>query len=96
MEDMLKKAIRERRVISFDYEGRQRIACPTKIGTLHNNNYAIEGYQIGGYSKSRSMPPWRLFTVNGIRNLQLGGNFTSVGREYRRTDSRFDSIEERI
>jgi hypothetical protein len=96
MEDTLKKAIRERHIISFEYEGRSRIVCPTKIGTLHNNNYAIEGYQIGGYSKTGRPPQWRLYTVNGIRNIKVGNGFNSVGREYKRTDKRFDSIEERI
>lgn len=96
MEDMLKKAIRNRQVISFEYEGKTRIVYPTKIGTLHNNNYAIEGYQVGGFSKSGKMPPWRLYTVGEIKNLQLGTNFTSVGKEYKRTDKRFDSIDERI
>lgn len=61
------KAIKERRMIEFSYEGLLRIVIPTAHGRhVDTENLVLRGYQIGGFSSSRPLPVWSLFRQDSI------------------------------
>jgi predicted DNA-binding transcriptional regulator YafY len=70
MIDELIRAIRERRVVEFDYERRHRVVEPHTLGILDGAEQLL-GYQLGGESSSGPLPDWRRFRVRAIENLQL-------------------------
>ena len=70
MIDQLILAIRERRVVEFDYQRRHRVVEPHTLGVL-NEVEELLGYQIGGESGSGPLPDWRRFRVRAIENLEL-------------------------
>ena len=70
MIDELAQAIRERRVVEFDYQRRHRVVEPHTLGVLDGVEELL-GYQTGGESRSGGVPDWRRFRVRAIQNLQL-------------------------
>ena len=63
-------AIRDRRVIEFDYDGHHRIVQPAAAGPhATTGNLVLRGYQVGGTSSSGSVPGWRLFELTDISRL---------------------------
>lgn len=72
------RAIRERRIVEFDYDGHRRVAEPHTLGVVHGDLQLL-AYQIAGSSRSGKLPEWRRFHVNRISDLLL-------------TDTRFSGI----
>jgi predicted DNA-binding transcriptional regulator YafY len=70
MIDELIRAIRERRVVEFEYERRHRVVEPHTLGVLDGVEELL-GYQIGGESSSGRLPDWRRFRVRAITNLRI-------------------------
>lgn len=66
----LSDAIADRRVVTFVYDGHLRVVHPATLG-LHvsTGRLSLRGYQVGGTSRSRSVPLWDLFTVAKIEGL---------------------------
>jgi hypothetical protein len=65
-------AIRERKVITFSYDGHPRTAIPTAIGPhVSTRNDVFRGYQIAGTSKTRAVPLWDLFLVDRVLDLRV-------------------------
>lgn len=68
--DRICEAIRENKVVEFFYDGHRRVIVPVQLGlAADNGNIILIGYQIGGYSESGEMPPWRRFETYKIRNF---------------------------
>lgn len=79
---MICEAIRGNRIIEFFYDGHRRVIEPLSLGyAADNGNTIVVGYQIGGYTESKVMPPWRRFETYKIRNLVIRGECTAVERE---------------
>ncbi|MBL4708430.1 MAG: hypothetical protein JKY48_08345 [Flavobacteriales bacterium] len=72
MEELLCKAIKERNVITFSYDGHLREVEPFTLG-IHKDtgNVSLSAWWIGGHSHSRSFPHWRLYTVSLMSNLEI-------------------------
>ena len=69
-ETWLCEAIQGRRVVSLWYDGGMRECAPFAIGKTTAGNVAVRCWQLSGFSKSAEpMPGWRLFRVDGIKNL---------------------------
>lgn len=68
--DTIRDAIRNKRIIEFDYDGHHRIAEPHVHG-ISNGTYELHTYQIGGGSKSGGIPDWRRMKVDDIKNLRV-------------------------
>jgi hypothetical protein len=81
-------AIQGRRLLSFTYEGHQRVVIPAAHGTLKTTgNAVVRGYQIRGTSSSGSEPQWRLFLVDEMIGLQvLQETFGANPPQYSRGD----------
>ena len=72
MQDIIADAIENRWVIQFIYEGQLRIVEPFVLG-LHKDtgNLVLRSYRVGGYSKSKKSPPWRLFKIAPVSYTHL-------------------------
>lgn len=68
MNQQIIKAIREKKIIKFDYQGYPRVAEPHVYG--HNQGVdQLLVYQIRGGSSSGILPDWRRVDVGGMINL---------------------------
>lgn len=87
-------SIDERRVISFVYDGLERVVQPATLGISTAGNLTLRACQIGGQSSRGVVPDWRLFTVAKITHPAIAGeaftDFTMSG--YTKGDSGFASI----
>lgn len=70
MNDLIRTAIAEKRIIEFDYDGYHRIAEPHIYGVLNGINELLT-FQLRGGSSSGGIPDWRRFKLQGISNLKL-------------------------
>jgi len=61
-------AIREKRLIEFDYAGHHRVAEPHIYGSHHGVDQLLV-YQVAGSSSSGGLPQWRRVDVHGMSGL---------------------------
>ncbi len=64
-------AIRELRLLEFDYRGYHRIAAPYCHGTSALINEVVRAIQVGGASRSGHFGSGKLWIVDEMRNLRL-------------------------
>lgn len=72
MDDEIVRAIKEKRLVSFQYHGYQRVAEPHIFGR-NNGIKQILVFQVSGGSKSGKLPNWRrvdLPEITGFTVLQ--------------------------
>ena len=95
MEELICKAINERKVISFIYDGHRREVEPFTLG-IHKDtsNVSLSAWWIGGFSKSNSTNPrWRLYSVESISGLEITSSIASNYQNgYNPDDKRMSSI----
>ncbi|OQS45193.1 hypothetical protein B0T49_21805 [Chromobacterium violaceum] len=76
-EHLICKAILEKRVLAFYYDGHYRTVEPHAYGTSKGGLYLL-GYQLTGKSRSGQSLGWRQFKVDHIAYMQiLTDGFTS-------------------
>jgi hypothetical protein len=63
------KAIRERRIVRFHYEGGNRTVEPYAYGTTASGEECLAGYQTGGYSTRSELSGWWFYEVSKIEGL---------------------------
>lgn len=72
MHEELIRAVNERRVIQFVYQGRPRIVEPHAYGVVASTgDTALHAYQTQGESASGTPPGWRTFAVAKIERLRV-------------------------
>lgn len=69
LEDRLRAALRERRVVRFRYRGLVRWVQPHALGRFRNGRNALLGWQTSGGSRSTPPPGWRAFLLAAIEDL---------------------------
>jgi WYL domain len=69
MDQLLREAIRTRRLIRFRYKDQERIAEPHDYG-IQNGIVRLFCYQVAGYSSGR-LPGWRLVNVSEMRDCKI-------------------------
>ncbi len=70
MNQQIVKAIREKKVIEFDYQGYHRVAEPHVYGQNHGVDQLLV-FQIGGGSSSGNLPDWRRVDIHEMTNLLI-------------------------
>ena len=89
---MLARAIRERRVVGFLYNGRQRTVEPQCLGIGTRETALLRGHQTAGGTQ-----PEPLFDVVKIQALALlDRTFETTGPSYKRDDSAMVRIIEQL
>jgi predicted DNA-binding transcriptional regulator YafY len=69
MDDLIKQAISQKRLIDFSYHNQHRIAEPHILGMLKGVTQVLI-YQVDGESSNR-LPDWRRVNVDEILNLKI-------------------------
>ena len=98
--DLLLKAIHERKLISFEYQGKARVAEPHDYG-IQNGVERLLCYQVGGASSSGRLPSWRLIEVAEMEKLKITnrkfpGNRAAPSGQHHRWDVVFDRVGESV
>lgn len=94
MDSILADAIRDHRILVFDYHNFQRRVEPHTYGiSIDSGEEMLSGFQTAGGSISGGIPDWRLFRVVEMANLQiLDDVFTATRPGYNPNDSRMRII----
>jgi hypothetical protein len=84
-------AIRERLVLTLNYDWGYRSVEPHVYGINSKGNELIRAYQVGGQSKSGENVGWKLFRVDEIKSLSASGTkFSGPRIGYNRQDKAMD------
>lgn len=67
----LKRAVQERLVVRFTYDGRPRVVEPHAYGIGPDGEPVLHGYQTDGESVSGGLPGWRTFAARRIVDISL-------------------------
>jgi hypothetical protein len=70
VENLIKMAIENKRLVEFDYNGFHRVAEPHVYG-LNKGVPQLLAYQTEGGSSSGRIPEWRRFDFPNISNLRI-------------------------
>lgn len=68
--DLLCRAITDKRLVQFKYDGRSRIVEPFCCGATTNGNYVLRGFQIRGSDKTKPLC-WRLYELSEISQMSV-------------------------
>lgn len=80
-------AIQNMNLLSFTYDGFDRIVEPHACGNDKKGNDVLRAFQVGGGSESGDATGWKLFVVSNIRNLKIQKQtFSSPRQGYRPGD----------
>jgi len=69
-DEMIRWAITEKKLLSFDYKDHHRLVEPHVYGKKNDLN-GILTYQIGGESSSGGLPNWRRMHLKEITNMRV-------------------------
>ena len=82
------QAITERKLITFQYQGKSRLAEPHDYGILRGARRLLS-YQLGGESMTGGLPDWRLVEVGEMAKLEItdrkfvGNRSAPMGQHYK-------------
>jgi predicted DNA-binding transcriptional regulator YafY len=83
MNPFLCSAIRNRRVITFYYDGGRRIVEPYCHGASETGHDLLRGFQTAGYSRSGTPQGWKMFRLDELSGLAMTDEvFASNRPEY--------------
>jgi hypothetical protein len=71
MHENIIKAIADKRLIDYVYRGHHRVAEPHVFG-YRNGVLQLAVYQVGGESRTGSLPNWRCVSIHDITALTIG------------------------
>jgi hypothetical protein len=79
VDQVVREAIAAKRLIQFEYEGYLRIAEPHDYGVIGGEHQLLV-YQIGGQSRSGTIPNWRLVRVTAMKEVRMLSKEFAGGR----------------
>jgi hypothetical protein len=83
MNPVLCVAIRNRRIVTFYYDGGRRSVEPYCYGASGAGHELLRGYQAAGYSRSGTPHGWKMFRVTELSGLAMTDEvFTANRPEY--------------
>ncbi len=94
---LLCKAIREKRLLQFDYHGLPRVVAPYCHGISTRGSEVLRAIQVRGASSSGGLGFGKLWAVADMRNAQvLAETFAPNDPDYNPDDSAMQSIHCRV
>lgn len=82
-QETLVRAIHEKQVLRFVYNGHVRVVEPHAYGVTATGEVVLHGFQIEGESASKPPPGWRTFSVALIEKLAVTEErFSSARPDY--------------
>jgi hypothetical protein len=96
VEQLLTKAVRQRRIATFRYRGLIRTVEPHILGeSAATRRPMLSGYQIGGASDSADLPSWRTFYVEDITDVHVTEAPFVPPADYNPADPHFADVRAR-
>lgn len=93
MDQVIRQAIINKKLITFSYQGHQRVVEPHILG-VKDGDRQILGYQIAGTSKSgKPLPDWRRFSIEEMLRIEMDTRSFLGAREY---TGRHDTWDEKF
>ena len=93
MNAFISRAIRERRVLRFTYEGGSREIEPYCHGLSRDSQELVRGYQIAGASRSGQPTGWKTFRVDRMSAIAVAFTTFPAGRDsYDATENRMATV----
>jgi len=87
------RAIKEKRLITFRYQGNLRTVEPHTYGFHTNGHEALCAYQVQGASQSGAHSGWKTFRIAGISSIVVSSDrFLSARPGYKHDDGAFKTI----
>jgi predicted DNA-binding transcriptional regulator YafY len=71
VEGIIKTAIENRQLLSFEYKNKNRIVEPYTFGESSSGKDTLSAFQIDGGSDESANMVWRQFSIRQIKNLEL-------------------------
>ena len=97
MHTELCRAIKQRRIVRFRYDGGLRDVEPYCHGSSAEGHDLLSGYQIGGFSRSGRGEGWKTFRVDAVSELLLTDqHFFRVRAGYDRNDPGVATVHCRV
>lgn len=95
--DQICRAISERRLLTFDYNGQQRVVAPYCYGLSTRDAEVLRAIQVGGASSSGKFGFGKLWTVEQMKGVRLSDEtFVPDDPNYNPDDSAMKRIICRI
>src|ERR1051326_1103665 len=96
--DLILQAISGRRLVFFQYHGKERLAEPHDYGIQHGARRLL-AFQVGGESSTGRLPSWRLIDVDdierlGLTNRRFPGNRSTPSGQHHKWDALFARVGE--
>lgn len=91
-DELIRRALGERRVVQFKYHGFSRRVEPHALGRVTGDRLALLGWQRSGGSASEPPPGWRTFVLAEIQSLKLLRINYDPRPDYRPETSKLNSI----
>lgn len=85
------KAIKNKNLLEFEYEGESRTVEPHCYGLTTKGNEAIRAYQVDGYSSSGKMG-WKLYDLSKADNIEILDESFEVRDDYKKGDKGMSRI----
>lgn len=71
MEGIIKTAIENRQLLSFEYKKKNRLVEPYTFGESSSGKDTLSAFQIDGGSETSADLVWRQFAIRQIKDLKL-------------------------
>lgn len=86
-------AIKEKKLLSFHYNGHNRVVEPHAHGISTAGNNCLRCYQVSGGSSSGKVPGWKMITTDNITGLTVSQDrFASPRDGYKKGDRGMSTI----
>ena len=69
--ERLVRAILDHRLVSFRYQGRERVVEPHLLGLHEAGEPMLVAYQTAGASRSGDVPGWRTFITTTMEDVEI-------------------------
>jgi predicted DNA-binding transcriptional regulator YafY len=97
VENIIKEAIENKKVIEFIYKNDIRVVEPFVLGVSSTGKVSVRAYQVGGNSTDSNTIGWKMFTLDKMSNLQVkSDDFTGLREHYNSNDSALNPIYARV
>lgn len=91
-ERIIRAALREHRILGFNYHGHARRVEPHALGRVKDGRRALLAWQTAGSSRSAPPPGWRTFLLAEIEDLRTAPGKFEPRPDYRPERNHFNEI----
>jgi hypothetical protein len=93
MERIICEAIKNKQIITFEYNYGIRTVEPFLLGISTQENKVLRAFQLKNSNKLQEKSVWRMFDLSGIKRIQLTtDHFNGIRNDYNKNDKAMKKI----